>query len=152
MGEVTDKKKEKNAATTAEHSQAKEAAYKKVRIQDLIARANTEVCKKEEIYIPSLDGTITIRNIDESYILDALTEIDKSGDDIKVVYEQSDALIYRSCDMLHSEDLIKSVDVPEPFDLPKKLFTLSERSRLFARILVVNGFDDDDIGEYVKNE
>lgn len=125
---------------------------KKVRIEDLIAKAkNGGKQKTKDVFIKSMDGELSIKTIDEKIIFRGLSRIDENGNDMISIMEVTDEMIYNSCDIFKNKELQEICECAEPFDVVGKMLEVSERSNLFAEILHLNGFDDEDISTIVKN-
>lgn len=124
---------------------------KKITLACLLAKAEQSKTAKveyKEVYIPSLKANITIKKLNEDICFSA---IDKIGDtkEMAMIMETYDELIYHSCDLLHEKELVKAYEVTEPTDLPKKMFTVAERSKIGETILEVSGFGN--LDDKVKN-
>lgn len=126
---------------------------KKITIEDLLERAKTgESLKSKDIFIKSLGGEITIQQLkSESIIFRALSKIDEAPDDMENIMDSIKELIYQSCSILRNKELQSALECAEPYDVVPKVMTISERSKLFEEILILNGFDQDDISTVIKN-
>lgn len=125
---------------------------KKVSIEDLLAKARKGVeVKTKEVYVKSLDGTLSINQVNEKDIFRGLSTIDENEKDMEVMMEVTEQLIYNSCSLLRNKELQEAFECVEPFDIVKKVLTISERTKMFEEILILNGFDAEDMSTIIKN-
>lgn len=106
---------------------SKESA-KKATFKDLIAKKlkkEQEQFKIKDIYVSSMDATLTFKKPKDDLILDTIDEMGDMNNTRNVVtgYKK---LIYLCCDMLQDPELHKELDVVDPFDTVEKLFDLAD--------------------------
>lgn len=103
--------------------QAKKATFK-----DLIARKlqkEADQYKAKDIYVTSMDATLTFHKPKDDLILDAIDEIGDYTDTRKMV-SAFKKLIYHCCKMLQDPELHKELEVTDPYDTIEKLFELAD--------------------------
>ncbi|WP_256761406.1 hypothetical protein [Cohnella sp. WQ 127256] len=123
----------------------------KLVLNDLIARKlqkEQAKPKAKDVYVKSLDGTLTITPPEESDILYAIDQIGKDESMTNIV-KAYDRLIYNSIQLFRSNELHKEYEVIVPTDIVAKMLTLSERMEIGSQILEISGFND--MGTKVKN-
>lgn len=101
---------------------------KKATFKDLIAKKlkkEGQQLKTSDIYVSSMDATLTFKKPKDDVIIDIMDEI---GDNAKVstMIPAFKKLIYLCCDMLQDTQLHKELDVIDPFDTVEKLFDLGD--------------------------
>lgn len=101
---------------------------KKATFKDLIAKKlkkEGQQFKTSDIYVSSMDATLTFKKPKDDVIIDIMDEI---GDNAKVstMIPAFKKLIYLCCDMLQDTQLHKELDVTDPFDTVGKLFDLGD--------------------------
>lgn len=101
---------------------------KKATFKDLIAKKlkkEEQQFKTSDIYVSSMDATLTFKKPKDDVIIDIMDEI---GDGAKVstMIPAFKKLIYLCCDMLQDTELHKELDVIDPFDTVEKLFDLGD--------------------------
>lgn len=124
---------------------------KKITLASLMAKAEQSKKNKlkvKEVYVASLEGTLALKSLKEDL---CFSIIDKIGNtkEMSLVMESYDEMIYHSCDLLHDVELVKAYGVSEATELPKMIFTITERTKLGEAILEISGFKD--LDEKVKN-
>lgn len=112
---------------------------KKVTLQDLIARAEQKKQDKKELrqlYIESLDGTITIIKPDRKLILEAMDMEDESEGDKYLVY---------NCVVdpnLKDKELQQAYKVVSPMDIVDDVFEPGEIANISKEIVRLAGYID----------
>lgn len=101
---------------------------KKATFKDLIAKKlkkEEHQFKTSDIYVSSMDATLTFKKPKDDVIIDIMDEI---GDGAKVstMIPAFKKLIYLCCDMLQDTELHKELDVIDPFDTVEKIFDLGD--------------------------
>lgn len=110
---------------------------KKVTLEELLARAaKSKTAKKEarELYVKSLDGTVTIEKPDRSVCLEAL-DMENS--------EEADEYIVYNCvvsPLLKDKALQEAYGVVSPMDIVAKIFEPGEISAISKECLVLAGY------------
>lgn len=101
---------------------------KKATFKDLIAKK----LKKEEeqfrtidIYVSSMDATLTFKKPKDDVVIDIMDEIDDAAK-VRTMVPAFKKLIYLCCDMLQDTQLHKELDVVDPFDTVEKIFDLGD--------------------------
>lgn len=103
-------------------------SIKKATFKDLIAKKlkkESEINKTKDIFVSSMDATLTFRKPSDDLILDVIDEIGDKDDTRKMVVAFK-KLIYMCCDMLQDTELHKELEVVDPFDTVEKLFDLAD--------------------------
>ncbi|OZV11058.1 hypothetical protein CIW83_16880 [Tissierella sp. P1] len=119
---------------------------KKVTLQDLIARAEQRKLDKKELrqlYIKSLDATITIMKPDRSLVLDSMNMEDESDGDRHLIYN---CVVEPS---LKDSELHKAYKVVSPMDIVDEVFDPGEVANISKEIVRMAGYIDS--VEVVKN-
>lgn len=101
---------------------------KKATFKDLIAKKlqkEQNQFKIKDIYVSSMDATLTFKKPKDDLILDVMDEIGE-GEDTRRMVSAFKKLIYQCCDMLQDTELHKELDVIDPFDTVDKLFELAD--------------------------
>ncbi len=110
---------------------------KKVTLEELLARAaKSKTAKKEarELYVKSLDGTITIEKPDRAVCLEAL-DMENS--------EEADEYIVYNCvvsPLLKDKALQEAYGVVSPMDIVARIFEPGEISAISKECLVLAGY------------
>ena len=115
---------------------SKESA-KKATFKDLIAKKlqkEQEQFKTKDIYVTSMDATLTFKKPSDDLALDVIDEIGE-GQDTKKMVAAFEKLIYQCCDMLQDTELHKELEVVDPFDTVKKLFDLAEKIEIGEQLM-----------------
>lgn len=103
--------------------QAKKATFK-----DLIAKKlqkEADQFKMKEVYVTSMDATLTFVKPKDDLILDAMDEIG-DGKDTRSIVSAYKKLIYHCCNMLQDVELHKELEVKDPYDTVDKIFDLAD--------------------------
>ena len=90
--------------------------------------------KTIDIYISSMDRTITFKKPSDDNILDAIDEIGDNKD-TKTVINAYKKLIYKNCDMLQDSKLQETLGVVDPFDTVDKIFNLTDITEIGDQLL-----------------
>lgn len=99
---------------------------KKATFKDLIAKKlkKEEVkFKTKDIYVRSMDATLTFTNPSDDLIVDIMDQIGEGKETGKMVAAFKN-LIYLCCDMLQDTELHKEIEATDPFDTVDKIFDL----------------------------
>lgn len=126
---------------------------KKITLEQLIKKKLDKDGRKnatKEIYIESLNGSITVANPSDSQRIE-FADRTKSGSYVDMMDAYS-KLIYDCCPMLHSKELQKEIEIDYPYDTVKAIFDTDEIAEIGVKVL--NFFDneeDDDSDEKLKN-
>ena len=115
----------------------------KLTLKEIIARKeqiiNERKSKKTaDLYIKSLDGTITIQQLERSVIAEASEMQDTKGD-VFAVYQ---AVIEPP---LKSQELRDAFGCVEPIEIVEKLFAPGEISGIAKEVLNLSGYTDDSV-------
>lgn len=125
------------------------AKAKKLTIELLMGRRQKkEKFMFKEVFIPSLEGTVTIKKCDYNVVLKAMDSISKDGGMSNIV-DTFKELIYKSTPLFSNGDLLKEYEVAEPFDIVTELLDLGEVVNLGNEILQLYGLGT--LSEEVKN-
>jgi len=103
-------------------------SMKKATFKDLIAKKlkkESEIEKTKDIYVSSMDATLTFRKPSDDSILDVMDDIG-DGKDTRTMVNAFKKLIYLCCDMLQDTELHEKIEVVDPFDTVDKLFDLAD--------------------------
>ncbi len=121
---------------------------KKLTLQELIAKKeqiqDTKTNKTKDLYISSLDGSITIQKPDKQLCLDAL-EMDQQGDTY---------LVYHCVVQPNVKDkkLLQAFGCTEPIEIVEKLFEIGEISAIAKECITLAGYGDSvTVVEDIKN-
>lgn len=101
---------------------------KKATFKDLIAKKlkkEENQFKTKDIYVSSMNATLTFKKPKDDTILDIMDEIG-DGQDVRKMVEAFKKLIYQCCDMLQDTELHKELEVIDPFDTVEKIFDLGD--------------------------
>jgi hypothetical protein len=133
-----------------EGNMSKEKA-KKATFKDLIAKKiqkEADQFKVTEIYVTSMDATLTFQKPKDNLILDVMDEMGDMQVVSKIVggYKK---LIYHTCNMLHDSELQKELEVVDPFDTIEKLFNLADIMEIGEQLMDL--IDMADKVETIKN-
>ncbi len=102
---------------------------KKATFKDLVAKKlqrDEDKFKTKDVYVQSLDATLTFKKPDDDLILETIDAIDEGKSDSKLIVEAFKKLIYQCCDMLQDPELHKELEVQDPFDVVSKIFDAVE--------------------------
>ena len=116
-----------------------------------------------EIEVEGMDGTVTFTRPSQNDLLvyksknaNAIkTEEGKNGKaqvaemDFVLMTEAAVALIYNSCTFLHDENLQKSLEVVDPYDIVTKVFGTDRTMDIANKISAA--FSDEEVVEKIKN-
>lgn len=97
--------------------------------------------KKAELYVKSLDGTITVTAPDRAIITDSAEMGDNDGimGDIYVVYQCVTE------PALKSKELQDAFECVEPMEIVEKIFLPGEISAIAKELLELAGYDEDGV-------
>lgn len=101
---------------------------KKATFKDLIAKKlkkEEDAFKVKDIYVSSMDATLTFKKPKDDLILDVIDDIGE-GQDTRKMIGAFKKLIYMCCDMLQDTELHNQLDAVDPFDTVEKLFDLAD--------------------------
>lgn len=101
---------------------------RKATFQDLIAKKTQkekDQFRVKEIYVTSMDRTLTFKKLKDDLLLDVISEIKDEGS-VKEIASAYKKLIYLCCDILQDTELHKELEVIDPFDTVEKLFDITE--------------------------
>lgn len=128
-------------------------AEKKATLEQLIKKKLDKDNKRnatKEIYVKSLGGCITVSNPTDTQRIE-FADKTKTGSYIDMM-EAYSKLIYDNCQLLHSKELQKKIEVDYPYDTVKAIFDTDEIAEIGVKVL--NFFDDEeenDAEEHLKN-
>jgi hypothetical protein len=116
---------------------------KKMTITDLISKKEKLLSKNnttEEIYIPSLDSSITIRKPSRALCLEALSMAqDANKQDMADIYMAYNCIVEPN---LKDDKLQKEFSCVEPIDIVEKVFEVGEISSISGTCLQMAGYSD----------
>lgn len=81
--------------------------------------------KTKDIYIGSMEATLTFKKPKEEIVLEVLDSIG-DGKNVSLLVEQFKKVIYHSCEMLQDTELHKELEVLDPFEVVDLLFEVGE--------------------------
>lgn len=115
-------------------------AHTKITLKELIARKEQMLEAKKtpktvDLYIPSLDGTVTIEEPDRDIVIEA-QGMDATVGDIYMVYQCVTE------PPLKSTDLQKEFDCKEPMEIVDKIFASGEIPAIARECMVLAGYGD----------
>lgn len=116
-----------------------------------------------EIEVEGMDGTLTFSRPSQNDLLVYMSkntkavksEKDEKGEsqvtemDFVLMTDAAVALIYNSCTFLHDEDLQKSLEVIDPYDIVTRIFNPEVAIDISRQIS--DAFMDDEVAEKIKN-
>ena len=116
-----------------------------------------------EIEIEGMDGTVTFNRPSQNDLLVYMSkntkaiksEVGKDGKsqvsemDFVLMTEAAVELVYNSCAFLHDNDLQKSLDVVDPYDIVTKIFGADKTMDIANQIN--DAFTDEKVTEKIKN-
>ena len=116
-----------------------------------------------EIEVEGFDGTVTFTRPSQNDLLLYMSkntkavksEVDKDGKsqvtemDFVLMTEAAVTLIYNSCTFLHDEELQKSLEVIDPYDIVTKIFNPEAAIDISRQIS--DAFSTDEVVENIKN-
>lgn len=112
-------------------------AYKKVTLESLIKESTTLNEKKpsvREVYIQSLDGTVTVEEPSYELCLDAVTGATGDSADVHLIYNCV------TSPNLKDKELQKAYDCSEPDDIVRKVFKPGEITALSRTLVGLAGY------------
>jgi hypothetical protein len=126
-------------------------SIKKATFKDLIAKKiqkEADQFKVKDIYVTSMDATLTFQKPKDDLILDVMDEMGDMNSMHKVIggYKK---LIYLTCNMLQDSELHKELDIVDPFDTIEKLFNLADIMEIGEQLMDL--IDMDGKVEEIKN-
>lgn len=110
---------------------------KKATFKDLIAKKlkkEQDQFKTKDIYVTSMDATLTFKKPKDDLILDTIDEMGNTESTRNIV-EGYKKLIYLCCDMLQDPELHKELEVVDPFDTVDKLFNLADKMEIGDQLM-----------------
>lgn len=126
--------------------------HKRLTFDDILARKlqrEQDKMKIMTIYIPSMGGELVFNSLPEHKILEIL---DENEDESKTEnIETARKLIYMSCKDLQSPELHKLLEVSDPIDVVRTVFTFKETSDIGTELLKFNGIVSDDDNKILSN-
>ena len=90
--------------------------------------------KTIDIYISSMDRTITFKKPSDDNMLDAIDEIGDNKNN-KTVVNAYKKLIYKTCDMFQDSKLHEALEVVDPFDTVDAVFDLDDITEIGDQLL-----------------
>lgn len=120
---------------------------KKLTLQDLITaklKKDKDKDKKEEFYVDSLGGTVTIEMPDEDVLIRAMDMLQEQS--MGSILESYKYLIYNCVPIFRSTELHQECDVQDPIDIVAKLLEINERlamGEVITRMSNMNQLDSD---------
>jgi hypothetical protein len=101
-----------------------------------------------DVYVTSMDKTLTLSNPSEEQILDYAEAIGDNTD-LKANLEANRYLIYKCCNELQDNELHDALEIKDPLDVPRVLFDMEDVQE------IMNQFNEllthKDINEEIKN-
>lgn len=101
---------------------------KKATLEDFLAKK----IKREEnksvtidVYVTSMDRTITLKNPTEEQLLDYANRIG-ANNDVRESVEANRRLIYLCCEELQDPKLHEILEIKDPLDAPRVLFDIND--------------------------
>lgn len=126
--------------------------HKRLTFDDILARKlqrEQDKMKIMTIYIPSMGGELVFNSLPDHKILEIL---DENEDESKTEnIETARKLIYMSCKDLQSPELHKLLEVSDPIDVVRTIFTFRETSDIGTELLKFNGIVSDDDNKILSN-
>ena len=126
--------------------------HKRLTFDDILARKlqrEQDKMKIMTIYIPSMGGELVFNSLPDHKILEIL---DENEDESKTEnIETARKLIYMSCKDLQSPELHKLLEISDPLDVVRTVFTFKETSDIGTELLKFNGIVSDDDNKILSN-
>lgn len=126
--------------------------HKRLTFDDILARKlqrEQDKMKIMTIYIPSMGGELVFNSLPDHKILEIL---DENEDESKTAnIETARKIIYMSCKDLQSPELHKLLEVSDPLDVVRTIFTFKETNDIGAELLKFNGIVSDDDNKILSN-
>lgn len=100
---------------------------KKASLEMLIKKKldrDTRKAKTKEVYVESLGGSVTVTCPTDSGRVEYLEAV-KTGSYVDLV-EGMVKLVYDNCPILHSDELLKGIEVDYPYDSVKAIFDIDD--------------------------
>lgn len=123
----------------------------KLTLSDLIAKKEQKEKARiafKDIYVPSLDGCITVKKPSEDYLLEIIDQI-KDEQPLTEQVSLFRELIYSCTPMFKEKELQETYDCVEPIDIVKKLIDTMETVDIANQIFEMCGMKD--INNTIKN-
>ncbi|NFF69331.1 hypothetical protein FDF69_20415 [Clostridium sporogenes] len=134
---------------------------KKITLEDFIKKATDRYNKRKKVVDIEVEefGALTFKRPSDSDLLEFKNTLansvkmskDESID--KLNYGQmlnaSKELVYNTCEILHSDELMKELECGEPFDIPVKIFGIDGTIQLAQKIN--EEFEDSNAEVVIKN-
>lgn len=121
----------------------------KITLAELMARkeqmlASKKTSKTKELYVASLDGTITITEPSREVIMEASQFEDNKGD----VYTVYQCVTEPN---LKDRELQKAFECVEPMEIVEKVFSAGEITNIALKCIELAGYGQDSIKEIIKD-
>lgn len=129
-----------------EKKTAKKATYKDLLKKKL--QKEKDSFKAIDIYVTSMDRTLTFVKPNEEKLINLLDEINENS----TTSEQLDftrKMIYLSCPMLQDTELHQELEIQDPFDVVKSLFDIKDINEIGEQLNKLIGIDQE--VEKIKN-
>lgn len=126
--------------------------HKRLTFDDILARKlqrEQDKMKIMTIYIPSMNGELIFNSLPEHKILEILDDNEDESRTENI--ETARKLIYMSCKDLQSPELHKLLEISDPIDVVRTVFTVKETSDIGAELLKFNGIVSDDDNKILSN-
>ncbi|HEY5582926.1 MAG TPA: hypothetical protein VIK78_00320 [Ruminiclostridium sp.] len=117
---------------------------KKATFKDLIAKKlkkEQDQFKTKDIYVSSMDATLTFKKPSDDVMLDIMEEIG-DGTDTRKTISAFRKLIYLCCDTLQDPELHTQIEVADPLDTIEKLFDLVDTEEIGEQLVNFIKFGD----------
>lgn len=101
---------------------------KKATLNDFMAKKikrEEDKAKTKDIYVSSMEKTITVIKPSETQYLDYANEIG-DGTNLEVNLEASRKLIYNCCADLHNPEVLEMLELKDPYDIARVLFDMED--------------------------
>ena len=118
--------------------------HKKLTFDDIVNRKlqrEKDKMKLMSIYVPSMGGDLVFNSLPENKILEIKSNYDDNDPSSEI--ELARCLIYESCKDLQNPELHKMMDVKDPLDVVRGIFTYREANDIGLELLKFNGFASD---------
>lgn len=122
---------------------------KKLTIKDFIAKAKQK--EKDKMSFSDIDlkdGSLTVKKLSDKKLLSIMDRVE-SSENMEAMISVYKEVIFEGVPTLQDEELQKSFELAEPYDIVTKVFELSEIIDIAVKIFDIHGLND--IGEDLKN-
>lgn len=126
--------------------------HKRLTFDDILARKlqkEQDKMKIMTIYIPSMNGELVFNSLPDHRILELLDGADDESRFENI--ETARKLIYMSCKDLQNPELHKMLEITDPIDVVRTVFSIKETNDIGAELLKFNGVISDDENKIYSN-